>query len=97
MTNRVSSKERIRHMADEAAIKEEQKTEKKVKTSSAKRKSTTTKSNKIVWKVFDVGYKEIACFSFPEKEKAYAAAEDLSRKSKKDHFVNKVSVPMENG
>ena len=95
MTNRMSSKERIRRMADDAAVKEEQKAEMKTTTSSSKKKAAISKSNKIVWKVFDVGYKEIACFPFPEKEKAYAAAEDLSRKSKKNYFVNEVSVPME--
>ena len=91
----MSSKERLRRLADDAAIKDEQKVEKKVKISSTKKKAAKTKQNKIVWKVFDVGYKEIACFPFPEKEKAYATAEDLSRKTKKSYFVNEVSVPME--
>lgn len=38
MTNRMSSKERIRRMADDAAIKEEQKTEKKIKHYLARKK-----------------------------------------------------------
>ena len=96
MTNRMSSKERIKQMADEASIKEEQKAENKKKTSSCKKKTATIKQNKIVWKVFDQGYKEVACFHFREKGKAYTTAEDLSSKTNKKHFVNDVSVPMEN-
>ena len=97
MTNRMSSKERIRQMADEAAIKEEQKAEKRTKTSTGKKETVTIKQNKIVWKVFESGYKEIACFPFSKKENAYATAEDLSKKSNKNYFVKDVSVPMENG
>ncbi len=83
-------------MADDAAVKDEKPMEKKTKAAPRKKITATTKSNKIVWKVFDVGYKEVACFPFSEKEKAYAKAEDLSAKSKKNYFVNEVTVPMEN-
>ncbi|MGR3319307.1 MAG: hypothetical protein ACUZ8O_12635 [Candidatus Anammoxibacter sp.] len=95
MTDRMSSKERIRQMADEAAAGAEQKVEKKAKKTSSKKEAATIKQNKIVWKVFDAGYKEKACFPFSEKEKAYATAEDLSKKSNRNYFVNDVSVPME--
>ena len=94
MTNRMSSKERIRQLADESVAKEQEKKEKKTKTPTGKKEAVTVKQNKIVWKVFDAGYKEMACFPFPEKEKAYEAAEDLSKKNSKKYFVNNVSVPM---
>ncbi|MGR3177432.1 MAG: hypothetical protein ACUZ8E_05200 [Candidatus Anammoxibacter sp.] len=94
MTDRMSSKERIRQLADEAAIEVEQNVEKKTKKTSSKKEAVTEKQNKIVWKVFDASFKEKACFPFSEKEKAYATAEDLSKKSNKNYFVNNVSVPM---
>lgn len=93
----MSSKDRIRQMADEAAAGEKEKVEKKNKTTTPRKKTAaaTTNRRKIVWKVFDANYKEIACFPYPEKEKAYSTAEDLTIKKGKNHFVNNVNVPME--
>lgn len=98
MVKRMSSKERIQRMAEEARAEELEKTEKpKKKRATAVRKKTVTAATrlKIVWKVFDVNYKEVACFPYPEKEKAYLTASGLTEKKNKNHFVNEVSVPME--
>ena len=96
MVKRMSNKERIQQKAEEAAADEKEKTEKKKKKATSRKKATTaTNRKKIVWKVFDNSYKEVACFPYPEKDKAYSTAEDLNRKKNKHHFVNDVSVPME--
>jgi len=109
MAKKLSNKARIQQMAEEAAAgEEEKKTKKKTKkvTKVTKKKTTKKKAStkkataapkqlKVVWKVFDAGYKEVACFPYPEKDKAYTKAEDLAKKNKKSHFVNAVKVPME--
>ena len=46
----------------------------------------------MVWKVFNSNYKEVGCFPYPEKKKAYKMAEDLEKKKKGEHFVNAVKV-----
>ncbi|MDR4497790.1 MAG: hypothetical protein MRK02_07720 [Candidatus Scalindua sp.] len=57
MTKRMSSKERIRQKADEAAAGERQKIEKKKKTTSRK-SATAIKRKKVVWKVFDENFRK---------------------------------------
>jgi len=49
---------------------------------------------KVVWKVFNANYKEVGCFPYPEKKKAYKMAQSLDKKNKGNHFVNAAKVPM---
>jgi hypothetical protein len=98
MAKRMTSKERIQQMAEEAAAGEEVKAEKK------KKKATTTKKvaksiikrEKVVWKIFDAGYKEVACFPYAQKDDAFAKLEERKqKKSTVNYFINEVKVPME--
>ncbi len=98
MVKRVSSKERLQQMAEEAEAGEELKVEKK------KKKATTTKKvaksvikrEKVVWKIFDASYKEVACFPYSEKDEAFAKLEERKqKKSTTSFFINEVKVPME--
>jgi hypothetical protein len=94
MVKRMTSKERILHMAEEAAAGEEKKVEKKKKATTRKKKVETIKRYKAVWKVFDAGYKEVDCFPYSEKDEAQARAKDLTRKKNNNHFVNEIKVLM---
>ena len=94
MTKRMSSKERIRQKADEAAAGEKQKIEKKKRVTS-KKAVTTTKRKKVVWKVFDENFKEVACFPYLEKAEAETKAGDLTKKKNKEYLVRGINVPME--
>ena len=94
MVKRMTSKERIMKMTEEAVAGKEKKAEKKKKTTTHKKKVETIKRYKAVWKVFDAGYKEVACFPYSEKGEAYIKAEDLTRKKNNNHFVNEIKVPM---
>ncbi|MGR3293576.1 MAG: hypothetical protein ACUZ9M_06115 [Candidatus Scalindua sp.] len=98
MVKRITSKERLQQMAEEAAAGEEAKAEKK------KKKATTTKKvaksiikrEKVVWKIFDASYKEIACFPYAQKDDAFAKLEERKlKKSTVNFFINEVKVPME--
>ncbi len=99
MVKRVTSKERLQQMAEEAEAGEELKAEKK------KKKATTTKKvakksiitrEKVVWKIFDASYKEIACFPYAQKDDAFAKLEERKqKKSTVNFFINEVKVPME--
>ncbi len=95
---RITSKERIQRMADEAAAGEEVKAEKK-KTPTRKRatkKSVAAKRYKAVWKVLDPSYKEVGCFPYSEKDEAYAKVDKLNqKKGNNNYFVNEVKVPMD--
>ncbi len=101
MVNRVSSKERLQQMAEEAAAGEEQKAEKKAKKAAASTtkkvaKSAVIKREKVVWKIFDASYKEIACFPYSQKDDAFAKLEERKlKKSGTTFFINEVKVPME--
>ncbi|MHC4454570.1 MAG: hypothetical protein ACYSWS_07715 [Planctomycetota bacterium] len=95
MVERMSSKERIHRMAEEAAACQELKLEKKKKTTTRKKATATTKRHKAVWKVFNDSYKEVACFPYSEKDEAYARADDLTRKKNNNYFVNEIKVPIE--
>jgi len=94
MAKRMTSKERILRMAEEAVAGKEKKTEKK-KTTTRKKKVEIIKRYKAVWKVFDAGYKEVACFAYYEKDEAHTRAKDLTKKKNNNHFVNEIKVPME--
>ena len=99
MVNRMTSKERLQQMAEEAEAGEEQKAEKKKKkatTTTKKAAKSVIKREKVVWKIFDASYKEIACFPYSEKDEAFAKLEERKqKKSTTTFFVNEVKVPME--
>ena len=94
MVKRMTSKERIMQMAGETVAGKEKKAEKKKKATTRKKKVETVKRYKAVWKVFDTGYKEVACFPYSEKDEANAKAKDLTRKKNNNHFVNEIKVLM---
>ena len=98
MVKRVSSKERLQQMAEEAEAGEELKVEEKMKKATTTKKvaKSVIKREKVVWKIFDASYKEVACFPYSEKDEAFAKLEE--RKQKKittSFFINEVKVPME--
>jgi hypothetical protein len=95
MAKRATNKEKIQQLAEEAAVGEEKKVVKKRKTTTRKKATATSSRKKIVWKVFDSSFNEVASFPYPEKDNAYSKAEDLTRIKKKNYFVNDISVPME--
>lgn len=95
MVIRMSNKERIRQMAEEAAAGEEAKLGKKKKATPRKKAAIAITRHKAVWKVFDANYKEVACFPYSAKEEASARAEGLTKKKNIRYFVNEVKVPME--
>jgi hypothetical protein len=97
MAKRSSNRERIERRAQEAAVaaKEKAATKKttKKKTTSRK-KAAKTQRMKTVWKVFNNNIKEVACFPYPEKDKADEKAAQLTKKTGQEHFVNGIKVPM---
>jgi hypothetical protein len=94
---RMSSRERLERMAEEASIKAEDKEAKPgVRKASGSRKTAPKqKRMKFVWSVVDEKSKEIASFPYPAKGEAEARAAELSKKTGKAHTVNCVRVPME--
>ena len=96
MVKRMTSKERIMQMAGETVAGKEKKAEKKKKATTRKKKVETVKRYKAVWKVFDTGYKEVACFPYSEKDEANAKAKDLTKKKNNNHFVNEIKVLIKN-
>ncbi len=98
MVKRMTSKERIQQMAEEAEAGEEVKAEKKKKKATTTRKvaKSIIKREKVVWKIFDAGYKEVACFPYAQKDEAFAKLEERKlKKSTVNFFINEVKVPME--
>lgn len=97
MAKKMSNKERIQQKAEEAAAADEAKAAKKkvAKKKVSKKKTAAGQRLKVVWKVFNANYKEVGCFPYPEKKKAFKMAEDLDKKNKGKHFVNAVKVPMD--
>jgi len=104
MAKRMSNKARIQQKAEEAVAANREKAAKKkvAKKKTAKKKTAKKKVSKktaatgqrlkVVWKVFNSNYKEVACFPYPDKKKAYKMAENLDKKNKSKHFVNAVKV-----
>jgi hypothetical protein len=103
MASRMSNRDRIQQKAEEAAAAEKEKKEKKSKPTTArkttrkskKKTSASVERQKVVWKVFNANFKEVACFPYAEKAKAEAEATALSKKLDKSHFVNAVKVPFD--
>jgi hypothetical protein len=101
MVKKMSNKEKIQQKAEETAAGIKEKTEKKGKKEKKDKKTTPRKKatkapdrKKIVWKVFSDSFKEVNCFPYQEKEKAYLRATELTRTKNKNYFVNEVCVPM---
>ena len=100
MAKRLSNRQRIERMAEEASIKAEDKEpEKEPKTgvrraSGSRKTAPKQKRMKFIWTVVDANSKEIASFPYPAKGEAEARAAELSEKTGKAHTVNCVRVPM---
>lgn len=104
MAKRLSNRQRIERMAEEASIEAEEKepgAEEKEpkpsvrKASRSRKTAPKEKRMKFVWRVVDANSKEIASFPYPAKDEAQARACALSEKTGKAHTVNCVRVPME--
>jgi hypothetical protein len=101
MASRMSNRDRIQQKAAEAEaeakLKDEKKAKKKTarKTTRKKKAAAAVERQKVVWKVFNANFKEVACFPYSEKAKAEAEATALSKKLDKSHFVNAVKVPFD--
>lgn len=110
MAKKMSNKERIQRQAMEAEAKEKAKAEKKAgkkaekKTPTARapraeKKTEKEKSTrlKVVWVIFDDRFKEVRTFPYAEKAAAEAKAAQLTEKSGKEHVVNPIKVPVDDG
>ena len=97
MAKRLSNKQRIERMAEEASIEAEEKESKPVvrKASGSRKTAPKQKRMKFIWSVVDENSKEMASFPYPAKGEAEARASELSEKTGKAHTVNLVRVPME--
>ena len=105
--SRMSSRDRIERLAAEAdiaarekseAARERAETKTKSATKSTKKKAGSVASasrQKVVWKIFNVNYKEVAVFPYAQKQDADAMAAKLTTESGQSHFVNSVKVPLE--
>ncbi len=99
MAKRLSNRERIERMAEEAAIEVEEKEPKTAtpKAPRARKTAAPQRRMKFIWKVVDSNSKEVATFPYAEESQAHARAAELSEKTGKPHTVNRVRVPMEDG
>ena len=103
MAKRLSNRQRIERMAEEASREVEDKEPQKEpktgvrKASGSRKTSPKQKRMKFIWKVVDENSKEMASFPYPGKGEAEARASELSEKTGKAHTVNCVRVPMEDG
>jgi len=95
MAMRLSNKARIARRAAEALrAAEEKRVRPPRKIAVRPPRSVATKRVKLVWKVFNDGFKEMACFPFSKEAEAKAKAAALAEKTGKPHVVNGVKVPM---
>ena len=97
MAKRLSNRQRIERMAEEASIKAEEKEPKTGarKASGSRKAPPKQKRMKFIWTVVDEKSKEMGSFPYPAKDEAEARASELSEKTGKAHTVNRVRVPME--
>jgi len=104
MAKRLSNRQRIERMAEEASIEAEDKEQgaedKEAKpgarkASRSRKTAPKQKRMKFIWSVVDEKSKEMASFPYPGKGEAEARASELSEKTGKAHTVNLVRVPME--
>ena len=96
MAKRLSNRQRIERMAEEASITADDKEPKPGvrKASGSRKTSPTQKRMKFICRVVDENSKEMASFPYREKCEAEARASELSEKTGKAHTVNLVRVPM---
>jgi len=96
MAKRLSNRQRIERMAEEASIEAEEKEPKTQvrKVSRSRKTAPKQKRMKFIWQVVDANSKEVASFPYPGKGEAEARAAALSEKTGKAHTVNLVRVPM---
>jgi hypothetical protein len=95
MAKRLSNRQRIERMAEEASIKAEEKEPTiGVRKASRSKKTAPKQRMKFVWSVVDQNSKEVASFHYAAKPAAEARAAELSEKTGKAHTVNCVRVPM---
>ncbi len=96
MAKRLSNRQRIDRLAEEASVEPEEKepTTSVRKASRSKKAAAKPQRMKFVWSVVDANSKEVASFPYPAKDAAEARAAELSEKTGKPHTVNCVRVPM---
>jgi hypothetical protein len=103
MAKRLSNRQRIERMAEEASLEakdkeqgaEEREAEPTVrKAPRAKKSAPKQKRMKLVWRVIDPTAREVASFPYREKPQADARAAELSQKTGKTHTVTSFAVPM---
>lgn len=85
-----------------AGKKAGKKAEKKTPTARAPRAEKKTEKEKstrlkVVWVIFDDRFKEVRTFPYAEKAAAEAKAAQLTEKSGKEHVVNPIKVPVDDG
>ncbi|HAK93574.1 MAG TPA: hypothetical protein DCM87_00830 [Planctomycetes bacterium] len=96
MAMRLSNRERIKRRAMEFARAAEEKEVRPPRKSSPRAKRVVApKRVKLVWKVFNEGFKEMACFPYSKEAEAKEKAAALAKRTGKAHFVNGVKVAME--
>jgi transcription termination/antitermination protein NusA len=66
------------------------------KKKTSRKTSAIISRQKVVWKIFDASYKEIDCFTYSQKDEAFAKMNDLNQKKTNDrYFINEVKIPIE--
>ena len=104
MAKRISSRDRIERLRIEAAMRAKERAEKKSDSkraggkrtaSRAKRAEPPRRREKLVWKVFDGRFREVACFPYAERAAAEAKAVELTEKGRDAYFVNAVRIPLD--
>jgi hypothetical protein len=103
MAKRLSNRQRIERMAEEASVEAQDKeqgtedTEPKPPVRKAPRSKKAAPKQarmKLVWRVVDSNAREVSSFPYREKPQADARAAELSQKTGKTHAVTSVAVPM---
>ncbi len=96
MVMKPSSRERFERRARELALVAAKNPDSGTprKTRVRAKRVVVPKRVKLVWKVFNEGFKEMACFPYPEESRAREKAAALTKKTGKTHFVNGVKVAM---
>jgi hypothetical protein len=103
MAKRLSNRQRIERMAEEASteaeikepVAEDGEPQPSVKKAPrAKKSAPKQKRMKLVWRVVDQSAREVASFPYREKPQADARAAELSQKTGKPHAVTSFRVPM---
>lgn len=96
MVRRLSNRERIRKMAEEAAARaKERKAGKKRVPSSRSSKNLKKPRMRAIWGVFNNAYRLVSSFPYNSKADAEAKASELARENKSTYIVELVKKPME--